>query len=305
MPDVTTSPERRIVTSRQAHRGQYFNEPLNETLHLDMMLIPGGTFQMGQTKSEKTELIRLLGSEDYQKYYVNELPCHEVAVQLFFIGKYSVTQAQWRAVAAYEPLGKELNPDPSSFKGENRPVEQVSWDDVTEFCQRLSTKTGRKYRLPSEAEWEYACRAKTLTPFHCGETLDDDFANYSAQDQELEGILHKGIYGRGILGEYRKETTEVGQFSPNQFGLYDMHGNVLEWCEDNWHSSYKGAPNDGSAWVNFATESNSNRLLRGGSWFYTPRLCRSATRFNFVRDITFPVVGFRVCCDPPSILLSP
>jgi formylglycine-generating enzyme required for sulfatase activity len=302
MPDVTT-PERRIVTSRQAHRGQYFIEPLNETVYLDMMLIPGGIFQMGQTDTEKAELIRLIGEDDYQTYYVRELPRHEVAVQLFFMGKYSITQAQWRAVAAYEPIGKELNSDPSEFKGDSRPVEQVNWDDATEFCQRLSAKTGRKYRLPSEAEWEYACRAGTMTPFHFGETLNDDLANYCAEDEEIDGTLYKGVYGRGILGKYRKETTEVGQFPPNQFGLYDMHGNVWEWCEDDWHSSYVGAPSDASAWVD-SDRTDTYRLLRGGSWSFNPGFCRSADRYFNGRDYSNFNVGFRVCCEPPSILLS-
>jgi formylglycine-generating enzyme required for sulfatase activity len=303
MPDVTNSPERLIVTSHQAHQGQYFTESLNETTHLDLMLIPGGIFQMGQTDAEKTELIRLMSSEDYRKYHVDELPRHKVTVQPFFLGKYAVTQAQWRAVAAYQPIGEELNSNPSKFKGDKRPVERVSWDDATEFCQRLSTKTGRKYRLPSEAEWEYACRAKTTTPFHFGETLNDDLANYCAEDREIKGTSYKGVYGRGILGKYRKETTEVGQFFPNQFGLYDMHGNVLEWCEDNWHSSYEGAPVDGSAWVN-SDQADKYRLLRGGSWDDSPRGCRSAGRVNLTRGITIHVVGFRVCCEPPSILLS-
>jgi formylglycine-generating enzyme required for sulfatase activity len=303
MPDVTTSSKRRIIAIPQAHQGQYFTELLNEAVPLDMMLIPGGTFQMGQTDAEKTELIRLMGIEDYQKYRVDELPRHKVTVQPFFLGKYVVIQAQWRAVAAYPPIGKELNSDPSEFKGDNRPVEQVSWDDATEFCQRLSTKTGRKYRLPSEAEWEYACRAGTITPFHFGETLDDDLANYCAEDREIKGTVYQGVYGRGILGKYRKETTDVGQFPPNQFGLYDMHGNVLEWCEDNWHSSYEGAPDDGSAWVD-SDQTDKYRLLRGGSWNLNPRGCRSAVRGHYARVLTNLNVGFRVCCEPPSILLS-
>jgi formylglycine-generating enzyme required for sulfatase activity len=303
MADVDTSPKRRIVISRQAHQGQYFTEPLNETVSLEMMLIPGGTFQMGQTDAEKTELIRLVGIEEYKQYYVNELPRHEVTVQPFFLGKYAVTQAQWRAIAAYEPIGKELNSDPSKFKGDNRPVEQVSWDDATEFCQRLSTKTGRKYRLPSEAEWEYACRAGTITPFHFGETLNDDLANYCAEDQKIDGTLYKGVYGLGILGKYRKETTEVGQFPPNQFGLYDMHGNVWELCEDHLNSSYEDAPDDGSAWV-VSDQGDQYRLLRGGSWFNNPWFCRSADRYYNTRVDIYGVVGFRVCCEPPRILLS-
>jgi formylglycine-generating enzyme required for sulfatase activity len=301
MPDVTTSPERRIVTSRQAHRGQYFTELLDETAYLDMMMIPGGSFQMGQTDAEKTELIRLIGIEDYRKYCVDEFPRHVVTVQPFSIGKYPVTQAQWRAVAAYESFGKGLDSDPSEFKGDNCPVEKVSWDDATEFCHRLSTKTGREYRLPSEAEWEYACRAGTITPFHFGETLNDDLANYCAQDREIEGTLYKGIYGCGIVGKYRKETMEVGQFPPNQFGLYDMHGNVWEWCEDNWHSSYEGAPDDGSAWVD-SDLTEVDRMVRGGSWSYIPAGCRSAARSSNSRVIIYYDVGFRVCCELPRIL---
>jgi formylglycine-generating enzyme required for sulfatase activity len=303
MPAGTTNPERRLVISRQVHQGQFFTEPLNETIDLDMMLIPGDKFEMGQTAAEKVELIRLMGDEYYQKYLIDELPKHSVSVPLFFMGKYPVTQAQWRAVIAYEPVDKqlELNFDPSNFKGDNRPVEQVSWPDAQEFCRRLSVKTGRTYRLPSEAEWEYACRASTTTPFHFGETLSDELANYCAQDREISGTSYKGIYGRGILGQYRKATTEVGQFPANSFGLYDMHGNVWEWCEDDWHRSYEGAPNDGSAWVEIDRE-NTIKLVRGGSWNNNSSYCRSVSR-NLNND-TSSDVGFRVVCEPPRILLN-
>jgi formylglycine-generating enzyme required for sulfatase activity len=184
-------------------------------------------------------------------------------------------------------------------------VEQVSWDDATEFCLRLGAKTGRNYRLPSEAEWEYACRTGTTTPFHYGETLSDDLANYSAQDTEIEGKLYKGTYGRGIQGKYRQETTEVGLFPPNPFGLYDMHGNVWEWCADDWHD-YTGAPRDGSVWLKNA-KNNQNmvyKLLRGGSWYNYPRLCRSASREYGPSDSFSITVGFRVCCVVPIALLS-
>jgi formylglycine-generating enzyme required for sulfatase activity len=291
------------VISRQAHQGKFFTEQLNESSKLDMMLIPAGTFEMGQTEEEKAELIRLFGEEDYQTYFRDELPQHSVSVPLFFMGKYPITQAQWRAVAAYEPAHKslELKPDPSKFKGDNRPVEQVTWEDAQEFCQRLSAKTSRLYRLPSEAEWEYACRAGTTTPFHFGETISDELANYCAEDREIDGKLRKGTYGRGILGQYRQETTEVGKFPANPFGLYDMHGNVWEWCEDDWHSDYEGAPTNGSAWTEL-DRLNTSKLVRGGSWFINPYLCRSASRSgnNDVNDI----VGFRVVCEPPRILLS-
>jgi len=303
MPDATTSPERRLVISRQTHRGQYFSELLDETTRLDLMLISGGTFLMGQTEAETAELIRLVGEEDYQKYYARELPQHPVTVQSFFLGKYPVTQAQWRAVAAYPLAEQDLDSDPSNFKGDNRPVEQVNWDDATEFCRRLSQRTGRTYRLPSEAEWEYACRAGTQTPFHYGETLSDELANYQAQDEEIGGTLYPGTYGRGIPGEYRRETTDVGSFPANPFGLYDMHGNVWEWCEDDDHGNYNGAPSDGSAWVE-SDRAETNRLLRGGSWGGSPPDCRSACRDFDPRDARNDGIGFRVCCVPPVGLVA-
>jgi formylglycine-generating enzyme required for sulfatase activity len=205
------------------------------------------------------------------------------------MGKYQVTQAQWRQIANRTELkeNRDLTPDPSEFKGDNRPVECVSWEDVVEFCDRLSKYTKRLYRLPSEAEWEYACRAGTTTPFHFGETITTDLANYDGNY----------VYGNGVKGTYRKETTEVGSFGvANNFGLYDMHGNVWEWCQDNWHDNYEGAPTDGSAWIN-NEEHNNKKLLRGGSWFYNPDYCRSAYRgSNYLDDINHNI-GFRVVCS--------
>ena len=287
MPDGTTSPTRRLVISRQSHRGQYFPEPLNETTHLDMMQILGGAFLMGSLPDELDN-------------YSTEQPQHEVTVPSFFMARTPITQSQWRAVAAYSEVESDLNPEPSSFKGDNRPVEQVNWDDATEFCRRLSQQTDRTYRLPSEAEWEYACRAGTPTPFHFGETLSDELANYCAQDREIDGTLYKGAYGRGILGQYREETTEVGQFPANPFGLFDMHGNVWEWCEDDWHDSYQGAPSDGTPWLD-TERTEARRLLRGGSWNYDPWYCRSACRYGSTRDIRVNDVGFRVCCVLPRL----
>jgi formylglycine-generating enzyme required for sulfatase activity len=302
---IMSNAARRIVISRKTYQGKYFTEPLDENTSLDLMLIPGGTFWMGQTEAEREELIKLLGEEDYQNYCIRELPRHQVTVPTFALGKYPITQAQWRAVAAYPVVERELKPNPSHFSGDNRPVENVSWDDATEFCLRLSQYTGRTYRLPSEAEWEYACRAGTTTPFHYGETISDDLANYCAQDREIEGKLYKGVYGRGIQGKYRQETTEVGLFPPNPFGLYDMHGNVCEWCADDWHSDYTGAPSDGSIWLKNAKndQDEAYKLLRGGTWLYSPRNCRSATRDFNSRDFLINV-GFRVGCVVPSALLS-
>ncbi len=151
----------------------------------------------------------------------------------------------------------------------------MSWDEAIEFCDRLSAKMGTHYTLPSEAQWEYACRAGTTTPFYFGQTLTDELANYSFK-----------------IGS----TTPVGQFPANAFGLYDMHGNVWEWCADHWHRNYDGAPIDGSAW----TENGNakRRMLRGGSWGNDPMNCRSAYRNWDNRYMHDDVVGFRLLLAP-------
>jgi formylglycine-generating enzyme required for sulfatase activity len=259
---------------RQPQQADYWPEKLGDNLTLEMVSIPGGTFIMGSPLKE------LEHKED-------ESPQHSVTVQPFFMGKYQVTQAQWRFVAQLPQVNKELKLDPSIFKGDNRPVEQVSWKDAVEFCDRLSQYTGRTYRLPSEAEWEYACRAGTTTPFHFGETITTDLANYNGNQ----------TYGQGSKGVYRQETTKVGSFGvANNFGLYDMHGNVWEWCQDHWHSNYEDAPTDGSAWLDIE-KSNNIRLLRGGSWYNVPVFCRSAYRFNGYLDAFSYDIGFRVVCS--------
>jgi formylglycine-generating enzyme required for sulfatase activity len=220
---------------------------------IEMVDIPAGTFLMGSLEEEANS-------------YNDERPQHEVSVPQFFMGKTSVTQTQWRVVAAMEQVDRELKADPSRFKGDSLPVDSVNWHEAMEFCARLAKHTGRYYTLPSEAQWEYACRAGTQTPFHFGETITAKVANYNA------GV----VYGLGLEGEYRQKTTDVGSFPANAWGLYDMHGNVLEWCLDHWHPSYKGAPIDGSAWVTDGDE--GLRMLRGGSWYNIPRNCRSASR---------------------------
>jgi formylglycine-generating enzyme required for sulfatase activity len=225
-----------------------------------------------------------------------ERPQHEVHLQPFYLGRYPITQAQWRIVAGYERVTRELNPDPSYFKGNNRPVENVSWEDTEEFCQRLAAKIGKDYCLPSEAQWEYACRAATTTPFHFGKIITTDLANYYGNYS----------YNDSPKGKFRQQTTEVGSFPANAWGLCDMHGNVWEWCADDWQEDYTGAPSDGSAWLKTAKndQNKSNKLLRGGSWYFLPGLCRSATRSDLSRDNFNFSVGFRVGCVMPSALLS-
>ncbi|MEO0827438.1 MAG: SUMF1/EgtB/PvdO family nonheme iron enzyme [Cyanobacteria bacterium J06635_15] len=250
-------------------QAEFRTEELGNNITLGLMMIPGDTFMMGSPDGQ--------GSDD-------ERPQHEVAIKPFMMGKYAVTQAQWNAVAALPKVERELEADPSNFQGDNRPVERVSWDDAVEFCERLSQHTGREYRLPSEAEWEYACRAGTSTPFQFGETLTSDLANYQATS----------TYGSGPKGKYRQQTTDVGSFPANAFGLYDMHGNVWEWCQDQWHDTYDGAPVDGSAWI--SSDDSVGRLLRGGSWYDFPDYCRSANRGRNARDGRYVDIGFRVVC---------
>ena len=169
-----------------------------------------------------------------------------------------------------------------------------------EFCARLEQHTKRPYRLPSEAEWEYACRAGTTTPFHFGETITTDLANYRGTDDD-EQQNWSGSYGKGPKGEYRVETTPVDYFGvANGFGLCDMHGNVFEWCEDHWHSNYEGAPVDGSAWL--SDDDTANRVIRGGSWYINPWTCRSAYRNIDAPAFTSNHIGFRVVCSAPRTL---
>jgi formylglycine-generating enzyme required for sulfatase activity len=265
-------------TNRNRRQAEFFPEDLGGGLMLEMVSIPGGTFMMGSPNSEKER-------------YDYESPQHWVTVEPFFIGKYAVTQAQWKVVAALPKVNRDLNPDPSLCKGANKPVENVSWEDAMEFCARLFKKTGRNYRLPSEAEWEYACRAGTATPFHFGETITTDLANYDGNY----------TYASAPKGIYRQQTTNVGSFPPNAFGLYDMHGNVWEWCADPWHYGYAGAPVDGSVWNSGKNEDAADaaaslrryRMQRGGSWFNSPRFCRAAYRDWCVPDIWCDLFGFR------------
>ncbi|MEM9008990.1 MAG: formylglycine-generating enzyme family protein [Cyanobacteria bacterium P01_F01_bin.86] len=230
---------------------------------LEMVPVPGGTFLMGSPEDEPEGL-------------ASERPQHPVGLRPFYMGRYPVTQAQWRVVAGYEPVNRQLAADPACLKGDNCPVEYVSWEDAQEFCARLSRYTGRHYRLPTEAEWEYACRAGTTTPFSLGDSLNGEVARYSPPDQDDEMAC----------------AVDVGQFPANAWGLHDMHGTILEWCQDDWHDTYEGAPTDGRAWI--VAERRAPKVLRGGSWDSLPVLCRSAYRFHSPsrRDYDF---GFRVC----------
>ncbi|GAB4429604.1 MAG: formylglycine-generating enzyme family protein [Bacteroidia bacterium] len=218
----------------------------------EMVHISGGIFQMGGADAEA---------------YNDEKPPHPVTV--FYLGRYPVTQALWQAV---------MGENPSRFKGSDRPVEQVSWDDCKDFIDKLNQRTGRRYRLPSEAEWEYAARG----------------------GMRSEGYLYAGSDKLDEVGWYDAnsddETQPVGLKLPNEPGLYDMSGNVWEWCEDDWHGSYQGTPDDGSAWID-RPKRGARRVYRGGDWFDTARACRVSYRNYASPEDRVNDRGLRLACQ--------
>ncbi|MDZ8186806.1 MAG: bifunctional serine/threonine-protein kinase/formylglycine-generating enzyme family protein [Nostoc sp. ChiSLP02] len=267
--DVVTVDTGSREVSRVSRSAEFFAEELGKSVSLEMVSIPSGTYMMGSPEFE--------GDAD-------ECPQRQVTVKPFFMGKFPVTQAQWRVVAALPKVKQTLNPNPSKFKGLDRPVENVSWYEAVEFCLRLSEKTGRDYRLPSEAEWEYACRAGTKTSFHFGETITSDLVCCADEPKS----------------KFRKETTNVGSFEvANAFGLYDMHGLVWEWCADPWHNNYHDAPAYASVWE--VGGDMHRRVLRGGSWNFSAELCRSASRSWNESDGGLRICGFRVVFSSEGI----
>ncbi len=219
------------IIRNEPKQARYQIEDLGKGVILEMVYIPGGIFLMGSPETEK----------DRNNAWETQ---HEVTVKPFYMGKYPITQAQWQ-----EMMGN----NPSYFKGENRPVENVSWLDVVEFCQRLSEKTGKDYRLPSEAEWEYGCRAGSVTAYCWGDVITTELANYNRS-----------------VGE----TTDVGKYPPNAFGLCDMHGNVWEWTGSAFEEKYQG-----KELVSLMSQGGVGRFAaRGASWYGEARRARSANR---------------------------
>lgn len=222
---------------------------------LEMVWIADGTFMMGRYSDEEASY----SSEDLQ---------HQVTISSgFWLGKHEVTQAQWEAVMGNNPAG---------FPGANRPVERVSWNDVQAFITALNTHTGESFRLPTEAEWEYACRAGTGTRFYWGDDLSyTEIGNYAWYWDNCDFQTH-----------------EVGGKLPNAWGVYDMSGNAWEWCEDDWHPDYTGAPSDGRAWVD--SPRGSSCVIRGGGWNYFASRCRSANRDSDAPENSNVLIGFRL-----------
>ena len=297
--DVATVDAKGVRNPPEKYTAAAFTEGLGSG-GLDMFSIPGGSFTMGSPIDELERLPK-------------EGPQHHVTLGGFFIGASPVTQAQWLAVVMAHParINRDLDPKPSFFKGIDLPVESITWNQAEEFCLRLTEVTGRAYRLPSEAEWEYACRAGTIGPFHFGPTITPELANYCgtggavcgesdgksiASDVYGDERYESGAYGQGPTGVFRGKTTPPGTFPPNRFGLYDMHGNVWEYCLDVWNASYADVPLDGSA--SLSGPPDSQRVLRGGSWSHNPAICRSAYRDSIAPGFSGwqGRIGVRVVC---------
>lgn len=259
--ETPTLNEQGKIIAWTRYSAQQFIEDLNDQINLRMLAIPSGHFQMGSP--------RQVGKHDEQ-------PQHLVGIKPFLMAKFPVTQAQWKAIMGKLPLCR--------FKGEELPVERVSWEEAQRFCQRLSNLRGRKYHLPSETQWEYACRAATNTSFSFGETITTDIANFNGEH----------TFRKEPRGVYRHVTTAGGSFPPNAFGLHDMHGNLWEWCADNWLDDYSSSPRDDSA---YQRKEDRYRVARGGSWHEPPELCRSAARMRFLQSDAEEFIGFRVVCD--------
>ena len=256
---------------QQKGNTKYFTEDLGDSITLDMVEVPSGKFTMGLAPYSR---------------FLDEWPNHLVTVKSFYIGKYEVTQAQWSAIAELPKVKIDLKKTPSKrFRGDDLPVEMVSWEEAVEFCRRLTQATGRPYRLPSEAEWEYAFRAKTTTLFYFGEKITTDLANY------------RGEYETKQQGIDRKRIMPVGSFAPNSFGLFDMCGNVQEWCEDDYHSNYKGAPIDGSTWEN---NERTTKVFRNCAWDSDGFWCRSTQRFGLDPHEKIASLGFRIVTVLPQ-----
>ncbi|MBU0481966.1 MAG: formylglycine-generating enzyme family protein [Proteobacteria bacterium] len=236
--------------------------------------LEGGCFQMGQSPSEKKLLKKIAGDSDYEKYYADELPRHEVCVDPFWIGIHEVTQREWKKVMGYNP---------SHFsESDDFPVDMVSWDDAQTFINKLNeTNKEGGFRLPTEAEWEFAARGGSDKMYHTGDSISTEQANYN-------GTFDFGLNTRG---EYRKSSVKVGSFPANSYGIHDMHGNVWEWCND-WHDEnyYKDSPKSNPA----GPEKGAMRVLRGGSWFRFAGHIRSATRYKNKQPGQYADTGFRV-----------
>ena len=265
------------VTRSQAVCDSYA-EDLGNGIKLEMTRVPAGKFLMGSPVNEAER------KED-------EGPQREVSVSSFLMGRFEVTQQQWRLVAGWPKVGTELIASPSESKGDRLPVEKISWIEAKEFIARLNKKLGltkgNEYRLPSEAEWEYAARSGTTTPFAFGSGLSMDVVNFDGRV--------KGDKKDGVKVVYRDKPVEVGSVGiANAFGLFDLHGNLWEWCEDDWHPTFDDAPQTGQPWITDFSSRDSRRLIRGGSFGSKSGDCRAARRIKNTPDFRGKDLGFRL-----------
>jgi formylglycine-generating enzyme required for sulfatase activity len=298
-----------IVESEEAHPAT-MSIALADDLDMEFVLVPAGEFCMGSPNAEENS---------------TEAPQHLVRIaRPFYIGRYPVTQAQWIAM---------MEKNPSRHRGDPQlPVDQVSWFDCQDFCERLCQRHGRVFRLPTEAEWEYACRAGTTTRYAFGDMLSPTQANFTPfADQFISPPDNEDAFVREMelaaeadeaKGWRSAKPTPVGNYPPNAWGIYDMHGNVDEWCEDVWHSNYEGAPTDGSAWLD-DEDREPFRVVRGGWASATEFVCTSSARRQLRADagsrdddgeedegdegglmaslfaMMYTPYGFRVVCECP------
>ncbi|MBD3307494.1 SUMF1/EgtB/PvdO family nonheme iron enzyme, partial [candidate division KSB3 bacterium] len=273
-PQIVMPAKEDISPQADPQSGDAWTDPFTS---IELVWIPSGRFWMGQTETEKAWLIQQVGKETYKERFINEFPRHEVQIgQEFWLGKYPVTQEQWEAVMGENP--SHFNKKRVGKAWRRHPVERVSWDDVQKFLGKLNAQIEANdwtYRLPTEAEWEYACRSESETMYCFGDDVNQlkDYAWYGED------------FSKG-------STHPVGQLKPNAWGVHDMHGNVWEWCADTWHKTYEGAPKDGSLWGSL--DDKKTKMIRGGAWGSPAGLCRAASRLRFLPGSWSSSRGFRV-----------
>lgn len=275
--DTVTIDRREKVLESKKETVRGYREYVNDDVWIELVEIPNGEFMMGTPEKETNR----------KSETVSERSEHKVTIQKFWMGRYEITQEQWRAVVHLPKVKIDIE-DQSRFKGDkNLPAENLTWNEAVEFCARLEKKTGRLYRLPTEAEWEYAARARTTTPFAFGETITMSIANYNGD----------AFWDVQTKVEGRRTTVSVGSLGKaNAFGLFDMHGNVWEWCQDDWHDNYNGAPIDGSAWMS----GKGTPVIRGGSYDDAAADCRSAKRYTYHHSqLRRRELGFRIAVSKP------
>lgn len=247
-----------------------WREPL---IDLEFVWLAGGCFQMGQSPQERNTLIEEAGELKYRDFYADELPQHQVCVDGFWLARREISRLQWIQLMASEPFATGL--------ADNHPATNISWLKAMDFIVVLNGVSEENFRLPSEAEMEYAIRAGTQTPFHTGETISTGQANYNGDH----------TFGPGQKGAYLGKTAPTGSYPANRFGLFDLHGNVWEWCSD-WYDKdyYRDSPVDNPQ----GPETGKKKVMRGGSWFTAPRSVRSANRRGLKPDIALEDSGFRL-----------